>query len=970
MFKVRAFCGFALFFWFLTSTVGHGQHKPALQLKLTQAPTDYQVYQRDSVNRCSVTIKGKYYGGQALRLARKSRYKYIENYYPISTLPITVAPDSTFEITIRIGAELREWTFGILSGESIIAEFNHLVCGDVYAVLGQSNATSDLGGPDANFAMDGDTFDSEFGDRYARAVGQGIWGLEAAKSHWQWAEWGPASSIYYDFHHAGGWPLKLQHNIINSQKIPVGIINAALSGSYISEHFKDASPIAALNNTDGTVIHDNPEGLNARQYFDSKLARAGVQGSLKYIFWYQGESDGTSSLCKSHYADLLNKLIDQWSADLPGLEKVFVFQLNTSCLTAEVKDAYAVREAQRQVCQTNPKAFLIPTSGLAVAHMSDDEIKMNTSFNRPCHYNRFGMEYLADRVHTALRGLVYNNIGITPQQVQANEIVSATLNSDENKLVLEFKFDVELIDTNDAGKAVNLKDYFFDQDYDPISVSKLETHNNVVTLFLTDTARLEKISIYPASYYHHNQRTYYGPWLSTRGSSLGLPFFADVPIAQVATRNPVFSSAWNNWGAGSINGWKLHPNDIVLGGGFSNDKSSEVLLIDSLGNFEMLEFRNGDWEIVNVSNYLTFPKNLKQAWLGDFDGNGADEVLTFGTALSLYSIDSLGLHLQWVSDLSPNSLSKVTILTGDFNGNGITDVLLINTLNREMTLLSFEKDNGGQFRLTDESGSLKTSAFPFDYKTRFYSGDFNGDGQDGLLAFGEGAALFTLVNEQWEWIWSANLNDHFKGWNYPLDTDNLTLLVGNIDTTHSGDELMVIGSNPKETGISIYGFNDQSKSWSENETHLSKDPYLGDWPLKSEKGRNTSYKLIPNGTSADRLLTLREFECGGIWRYEAGLYNLNLKLAPAGSAPLIQNNSFYIFPNPTSKILHVESAKQAYPPTSINIYNQNGALVYKYSERFTPNNFILDLADLAIGLYLVEIKSELNTEVKKLIISR
>ncbi len=947
----------------------HAQLKPAQILSISESPTDYQVYQRDSTDKCTVTIRGKFFGSGPLLIVRKSRYRYNSKYYRINSFPVAIKADSTFEITIRISAELREWGFSLNVGEKSIASFENILCGDVYVVLGQSNATSDLGGPDASYEQNGDTFDSAYANRYARAVGQGIWGLEAAKSEYQWSGWGPASSIYHDFHHAGGWPLKLQHNIINSQNIPVGIINAALSGSSISEHFKDSDPIPGLNNSDGSIIHNNPEEYNARQYLESKLARAAVTNSLKYIFWYQGESDGVFHLCKSHYVDLLNQLIDEWSTEFPTLERVFVFQLNTSCLTGDNSGAYAVREAQRLVCLNNPKATLIPTSGLSVYHMSNDEVTLHSFDNNPCHYNRYGMEFLADRVHTVLRGLIYNNPEITPREVQANNISRATLNKEENKLLLEFMFDVELIDTNDAEMDVDLKEYFYDQDYDPIAISKLEINKNVVTLSLSDTSRLEKISIYPAAFYNHNKRTYYGPWLQTKGSNLGLPFFADVAIDQTRHANPVFNRTWTNSGLGTIGNWVLYPNDLIIGGQFSKSGPSQLLLIDSLGSSALLEYHSPFWENIIANEHLRFPPNLKGIYKGDFDGNGIDEILTLDKNLSLYSIDSTGAPLHWVSDNGLSaSLSESTVLTGDFDGSGTTDILLVNTLKKEIRLLSFNRGNDGQYHLNEDRDHPKIAATPLQYSKRFYSGDFNGDGQDELLAFGEGAVLSTLTNGEWSWLWSANLHDHFKGWNYPLDTDNLTLLVGKLDTSHTGDELMIIGANPKETGISVYGFNPETKNWSENETHLSKDPYLGDWPLKAEKGRNTAYTLIPNGKASESLLTFREFECGGVWRYESGLYNLNLNLAPVKHAPSTPDVNFYIYPNPTSTLLHIESELQAYPPTLVKIYNQNGKLIYQYSEPFTPNNFIVDLSSFRSGIYFIELHSKEATETHKLII--
>lgn len=945
----------------------NAQYKPNLIVSIDSAPTDYQVFQRDSVNKCSVTIKGKYYGKQNLFLARKNRYRYLEQYYTISSIPINVDSDSTFEITVRIGAELREWSFGIKAGEELIAEFKHLICGDVYVVTGQSNATSTLGDVGGSFLTDADTFSSDYADRYARALGQGLWGLEANKSEILWEGWGPASSVYYDKHYSGGWPLALQKKIINQQKIPVGIINAAMSGSTIQEHLANALPVATLID-DGVTIHTNPANYNLREYLLSKLKRAGIANNLKYLLWYQGESDAALQGCSTQYYDLLQSLLTEWQSAFPGLKKVFIYQLNNSCMEPAGTGAYAIREAQRQACLNNPIAELIPTSGMSVFHMTPSEVQHDSYRNAPCHLNRYGMAFIAKRTYQILEGFVYKTSLDTPQNYLPNHIISAQLNDEKNQLIMEFTYNLDVIETNDAGGPAFLKDYFFDQDYDPIKAIDLKIEGNKLVLLLKDKQRLEKVSIYPPAFYLHNKRTYYGPWLKTKGKELTLPYFSDVQIQQSEPENPVFKQLWNRVHSTPQANQPFANLNLVIGGQFTSSSSSEALVLYNNSKLQILQLGSDGWQ-ANINSLDYLKQENKGMWVGDFLGDERDEILLLDERLQLYAADSSGITLLWQSTTELASiLNPKKMVVGRFQSGPKNELLSISQFVNQSTAYHFTQAVGGQIQLSSETINSSTPSALLENDTRLHCGDFDGDGKDELLAFGEGVVLFALENKQWEWLWSANVYDHFIGWDYPLDLDNLTLLVGNLDTTHKEDELMVINANPKETEISIYGFNNQDKSWSENETHLSKDPYLGDWPLNSEKWGNTDYKLIPNGTLPDRLLTLREVDCGGMWRYDAGLYNLNIKLAPVGSASQIQNNGFHIFPNPTSKILHVESVKQAISPTSVKIYNQNGALVYKYSERFTPNNFILNLRTLHSGIYFIELQSEAETEMHKLIV--
>lgn len=949
------------------------QLNPKFLVRFSQAPKDYQVYQRDQKDRCDVTIKGKYSGSEQLWLVRQSRYKYANSYFQVTRQPVPILPDSTFEINTRIGAELREWNFLLFAGDRQIMAFENVVCGDVYAVLGQSNGTSDLGGPEESYAMNGKIFNEDYDDRYSRAFGQGIWGLEANKERYEWSEWGSSSSIYYDQHHSGGWPMKLQYDLIKEQQIPIGIINASLSGSSIEEHFRDAEPLSVLKNPDGSTIHKNPMDYNAFQYFMSKLERGGARNSLKYIFWYQGESDAASSNCNSYYYSSLSTLLDDWNKSLPNLEHIFLFQLNTSCTGDAEASSYKVREAQRIFCENQLNIHLVPTSGIIVDHMANNEVNRNSSFNRPCHYNRSGMEFIANRLLPIINRLIYNNLDIFDSQVFPNKVISASQNEFLDELTLEFLYPISINTVEDAQGSALLKDYFFDESYDPILTQSLEINSNSLRIILSKPTFLQKVSILPPTYYFQGQRTYYGPWLETVGSTLGLPFFADIDITHVSeTDQPRFKAKWQDQSESSMPSWYAPSQHKLAIGKFLNSNKDQVLTIGTDSSCTIWGFNSSNWtELAKVKAELDFEK-IQTSWVGDFNGDGLDELAILNGDLSIYKFTiNKGLERIWKLDSLNMSFDpkNVDLLDGDFDGDGISDLLLFDIVEGSSAIFRFQ---------AEQQNLLKHNYTPLEnpmglslkYKSQFYPGDFDGDGKDDVLTLGQGAGMLYLEDDNWELQWQSNIFDDDIPWAYPEQLSNHSFLVGELDSNHLGKELLWMEDRHGSRRIKVHGYDPNTKSWSLQQTIEAQDPSTGDWPFFTELAESSWHYLFSPSQGIDHLMTIKEFNCGDSLSSSAYLYELDLNLSTSPDRKSSSGHSkFNLFPNPTQGHLHIEHPSVIRSSLNLSIYDLKGHKVMEHSEDMFPSNFEMDLSMLTPGLYLIRIENAGQNESHKLTIT-
>lgn len=933
-----------------------GQVVQGYNLKLDQGPSNNQIYQRDSLGRCYVTFTGTYTGSEQLTLHRSTSPGYSSIDFKIGPTPISVKPDSTFRFSMPIDAELRDWDYSIYAGPHKLIEIENVTCGDVIAVLGQSNATSDLGGPEAPYSMNGFEFNLDYEDRYCRAMGQGLWGLEANRYPYSWKGWGPAGSIFYDGHHAGGWPLKLQHDLVQAHKIPIGIINAAFSGSKIEQHLKDADPIDTLYK-DGVLIHDNPVGYNINQYFLSKLKRAGVREKLKYIIWYQGESDIENSGCEKYYLDMLEQLRSEWYDTLPSLQHIFTFQLNTSCLEGIRPNAYNLRETQRIFAKSHKDVHLVPTYGLTVSQMCDTEVIPDSEVNQPCHYNRMGMELLGDRIFSVFNFFAYLGSSTPPQMAVPNQLKSAVVDDQSNQLTLQFSYPlVENNQTDNPGGA-SLKDYFFDQNYEPIPAKSLTITGSTVTIDLKENKGLEQISLLPASFYHENKRTFYGPWLSSQAGYMTPPFIANCPVLHTSDEPPVFKRLWENSGLGFIANQSMGASDQFYTGNFTDTASDQILKIDETGEAQLFTFDETFWEARKSSSFKVDGSFC--VLTGSFQTTVREQpVLIHQNGIEVYDLFDSAIFRY-----SCQPVMTALFVSGDFDGNGQDEILELNPQSNTITVLDIDNKE------LKKTIHRLHNGFQWQYMRSFTTGDFDGDGADELLASGEETVMMEYINDNWEFLWKADQINHLPGPAYPFNSDEYDIQVHDLDKAHPGDELVLISKDGSKPELALLGFNPHSLFWDRGTYPLEPTVVLGDWPLYPDESGNPRYFFLEN-KQGHHLWSLREASCGNQFTYDSDLYTFNFKMESLSAKTQYADLSkkFNLYPMPAESLLHIESNFENFKPLHLEIFSANGNFILSYTETLNPKNFLLETAKLKPGFYLITLSTGEVQEAQKLII--
>ena len=176
------------------------------------------------------------------------------------------------------------------------------------------------------------------------------------------------------------------------------------------------------------------------------------------------------------------------------------------------------------------------------------------------------------------------------------------------------------------------------------------------------------------------------------------------------------------WLAGDFNG--DGQSDIMKFWDNNNRMSSDVHLSTG-SNFDMIRWATDQGGIWQEMDWVT----------GDFNGDGRTDILKFWTDDSRLSADvhlSTGPNFameRWATDQGGKSAS-MTWLTGDFDGDGKTDLLKFWKDNGRMSA-DVHRSTGSEFDMTrwaTDQGSMWD-------EMNWLTGDFDGDGRIDLLKF-------------------------------------------------------------------------------------------------------------------------------------------------------------------------------------------------------------------------------------------
>lgn len=451
------------------------------QVQISSFPAQYQFFPRSEQNTCDITISGNIPDSLADGIGlicEQSNGKKDSQF--VSFVQNELTHNFTFNYTLH--ASLNSYSFKLFgikdSTRTLLKSANQICCGDVYLVLGQSNAFAQI--PlDSSASLPENPFVRTFGRPYSTSkevfVADTLWGIAKHCT--------PESNLQF---YIGQLGFHFADSLVKAHGIPICVLNGSEGSTSIVQHQKSES-----SQVDYSRIYDR---------LMYRCQKSNLKDAVKGIIWYQGENDADSS--KGFYTNQFTKLYKQWEYDFEQLSLVLVFQIKHGC---NKESTSIIREEQRLLKNISPNQIKI----LSTMNIKHDG----------CHFNKDGYKTLSNQIVSKLSHSIYNT--------QYNQLYDApTINQavyiNQMKIALVFDQPV-LFDYTYDGQ--HLKDYFFNEKEQSGLVSKLYTNRDTVFLELNQPNAFRTISYTPHKYYVNQTQIYEGPFIYNVNSIGALTFF-------------------------------------------------------------------------------------------------------------------------------------------------------------------------------------------------------------------------------------------------------------------------------------------------------------------------------------------------------------------------------------------------------------------------------------------------------------
>jgi len=417
------------------SSVHTNDDSISTKVNLTSFPRNYQLYARNINNKAIIEIFGT---------AENSIDSLITKVYRSNEIVsrTAIVAQSNFSFNLEIDALLHNYTVKLFAKESngvetLIKSTNHITAGDVYVINGQSNA----------WAIDYDnkynTQDLPASAQWVRTTGaMHVYNSTAIYPEAENTDWFPANGKAPDIRGGaqlvgngmvGVLGMRLGINLVESQDVPIAIINGAGGGGAISFYQK-------------TSNNDLDVPYGRLQY---RLNNSGLKDKIKAFIWNQGENNAGDT--SEDYKNAMNQLYSSFTSDFT-FDKFYVIQTPPGCNSSTGHQT--IREAQRQFVEETDNTGILTRHGFSLDPNQSDG---NYFLSDGCHYHAHGYEVIADWIANLARFDFYEGT----VDYQAPKPISVHLES-STSIIIEFDKDVLIQPDIMVGEVLyTAKDYLF-----------------------------------------------------------------------------------------------------------------------------------------------------------------------------------------------------------------------------------------------------------------------------------------------------------------------------------------------------------------------------------------------------------------------------------------------------------------------------------------------------------------------------
>lgn len=440
-----------------------------------------------------------------------------------------------------------------------------------------------------------------------------------------------------------------------------------------------------------------------------------------------------------------------------------------------------------------------------------------------------------------------------------------------------------------------------------------------------------------------------------------------------------FIRTWTNMGSGKLDDITINTTTKFYFGNFDGDAGEEMLCVGIYNNTDyahVVKYIDGNWKrfpeniAASIGNYV---KN-GDLIIGDFDGNGIDEILATISSSGenvLLKFQGTTWAVTWRDNASHGMRQyRGKKYVGDFDGDLTKHKDEVLGCDYAGWTTMFEW-NGSDFIWSywSDYGNATLNPFKND-RDKLRVGDYDGDGKADILTLGSTAKLHRIDYEparnryEWKTIWT-NSSNNISGWNYPLAANDAAI-TGNIDNDNNSEMLLY---NTTNTMLRVMQFDVlTTDGWTNS---YQTNAFISDW-----KTGNSKYLFVKPVANDPAYLLAMKVSCNNL--YEIAMYKGNnvsgwdYRSTNSPDQPIIEGEpilkSVVIYPNPSGDIFNVvlNNAKIK----SVVIFNSVGEMVWSKSD-LIESSCSVDASQWDSGIYLVRVVSEDNEEFySKVVITR
>jgi hypothetical protein len=407
-----------------------------------EKPADNQFYARDEKNEGTLHYRGT--------LDRAADFVFLKVFaddkvYKIESQKLAADGGYAFCVKLKPGLVRYKVEFGANSGgtETVLHTAGNLVCGDAYLIDGQSNALATDWGPGER--LDTNPWIRSFGAN-SGDVSKG-WG-NAVRRHGAWE--------------IGCWGMDLAKHLVETQRVPICIINGAVGGTLIEAHQRD--PVNPID----------PQTIYGRLL--NRVQKAGLTHGIRAVFWHQGENNQGAQGATGRdgwetYEPYFVDMAAAWKEDYPNIQHYYVFQIwPNSCAMGGRRASDKLRDVQRTLPRLYSNMSVMSTLGIKPPG--------------PCHYPPAGYAEMARLIGRLVDrdnyGVVFDK-PVTPPDVKQ---VCYT-NDKKDEIALEF-------DQPMAWSDALVSQFYLDGQEGKVASGSVS--GNVITLKLTAAVAADTIT--------------------------------------------------------------------------------------------------------------------------------------------------------------------------------------------------------------------------------------------------------------------------------------------------------------------------------------------------------------------------------------------------------------------------------------------------------------------------------------------